>query len=146
MKNKVIITYYDINKKIAEERLWIEQKSESEYQLKNIPFFAPNLAFNDIISVEDDDGDFYFEDLIKASEHSTIQIVMFNNKQIDDVLKNLEELRCSWEGMDGQKIIAVDVPPSVNYAEVQEYLQKMQANNIFDYKEACLSETHRTHV
>ncbi|MDQ0065121.1 DUF4265 domain-containing protein [Chryseobacterium lathyri] len=146
MNSKVIVTYYDVDEKIAEERLWIEQKSDSEYQIKNIPFFAPNLAFNDIISVEDDDGDFYFEDIIKASEHSTIQIVMFDDTKIEDVLKSLEEFGCSWEGMDGQTIIAVDVPPSVNYSDIQEYLQKMLSDNVFDYKEACFSETHQANL
>jgi hypothetical protein len=142
MRNKVIITYYDVEQNIAEEILWIQKINDSEYQIKNIPFFAPNLAFDDIISVEDDEGNFYFEDIIKTSEHSTIQIVMFDDEKIKEVIKDLEDLNCSWEGMNNQAILAVDVPSSINYRIIKEYLEEKLQKNVLDYKEACLSITH----
>ncbi|WP_185286817.1 DUF4265 domain-containing protein [Chryseobacterium indologenes] len=70
------------------------------------------------------------------------RLYSFSNEKIEDVIKTLEELGCSWEGMHIQNILAVDVPPSVNYANVQKFLEKMLSENAFDYKEACLSETH----
>lgn len=146
MENKVTVVYYDVNQEIAEEKLWIEKKSDLEYQIKNIPFFAPNLAYNDIISVENDDGELYFEDLIRASEHSTIQIVFFNEKEIDKVIKDIELLNCSWEGMYNQKLLAIDVPPNVNYSIVKEYLTTQFNSNIIDFKESCLSEIHYKQV
>jgi hypothetical protein len=91
MESKVTVVYYDVNQEIAEEKLWIEKKNDLEYQIKNIPFFAPNLAYNDIISVENDEGELYFEDLIRASEHSTIQIVFFNTESIKDVTNDIEK-------------------------------------------------------
>lgn len=142
MKNKVTITYYDANQEIAEEKLWIEKKNDLEYQIKNIPFFVPNLAYNDIISVENDEGELYFEELIRPSEHSTIQIVFFNTESIKDVTRDIEKMICSWEGIDNQHIIAVDVPGNVNYKKIREYLDKKFDDQILDYKEACLSETH----
>lgn len=146
MENKVTVVYYDINNDIAEEKLWIEKKNDSEYQIKNIPFFAPNLAYNDIISVEEDEGELYFEDLIRSSEHSTIQIVFFNTESIKDVTNDIEKMDCSWEGIDNQHIIAVDVPENVNYKKIQEYFNKKFENKILDYKEACLSETHSSNL
>lgn len=142
MNKKVILTYYDVEGNLAEEALWIEPINNDKYQVKNIPFFAPNIAYGDVISVEDDEGNLYFEELIKASEHSTIQIVIFNEKKIDDILKEIEKLGCSWEGMGNQTILAVDVPSSINYGIVKEYLNENLAEHIFDYKEACLSKTH----
>ncbi|MDR6457737.1 MULTISPECIES: DUF4265 domain-containing protein [Chryseobacterium] len=142
MENKVTVVYYDVNQEIAEEKLWVEKKSDLEYQIKNIPFFAPNLAYDDIISVENDEGELYFEDLIQASEHSTIQIVFFNEEKIKNVTKAIEEMGCSWEGIDEQKIIAVDIPSSIDYAGIKSFFEKMLAENTLDYKEACLSETH----
>lgn len=60
MENKVILTYYDIEGNIAEEKLWIQPLDNNEYQIKNIPFFAPNVAYDDKISVEEEDGYLYF--------------------------------------------------------------------------------------
>lgn len=142
MDKKVILTYYDVEENLAEEALWIEPLDDNKYQVKNIPFFAPNIAYNDIISVEDDEGNLYFEELVKASEHSTIQIVIFNEQKANEIIRNIEHFGCSWEGMENQTILAVDVPPSVNYNILKKYLDKSLTENIFDYKEACLSETH----
>lgn len=142
MDKKVILTYYDVEENLAEETLWIEPLENNKYQIKNIPFFAPNIAYNDIITVEDDDGNLYFEELVKASEHSTIQIVIFDEQETDKILKNIEQFGCSWEGMENQTILAVDVPPFVNYDILKKYLDKNLTENIFDYKEACLSDTH----
>ncbi|ATN04016.1 hypothetical protein CRN76_00480 [Chryseobacterium indologenes] len=142
MKDKVILTYYNVENKLAEESVWIEKLDDEKYQVKNAPFFAPNIAYNDIITVEKDDDCLYFDEMTEPSEHSTVQIVFFNNEKIKEVIKTIEELGCSWEGINEQQILAVDIPPSVNYASVQKFLERMLSENVFDYKEACLSETH----
>ncbi|MDV3859500.1 hypothetical protein CMT88_15525 [Elizabethkingia anophelis] len=146
MDKKVILTYYDIDGNIAVETLWAEFKEDIKYQIKNIPFFASSLAFDDIITVEEENGDLHFHEIINASEHSTLQIVFFNEKEISRVIKDIELLNCSWEGMYSQKLLAVDVPPNVNYSIVKEYLTMQLNNNIIDFKESCLSETHYKQV
>ncbi|CAA7196726.1 DUF4265 domain-containing protein [Chryseobacterium potabilaquae] len=142
MENKVILTYYDVWENVAEETLWIDSLDNKRYQIKNIPFFAPNLAYNDIITVEEDEGSLYFEEIVEPSEHSTIQITFFRNETIEQTIKDIESLNCSWEGMHEQQFIAVDIPPVVDYKKVKEYLYQQFDNKILDYKEACLSETH----
>jgi len=146
MDKKVILTYYDIEGNIAVETLWAEFKEDIKYQIKNIPFFAPNIAFNDIITVEEENGNLHFDEIITTSEHSTIQIVFFNEKEIDKVIKDIELLNCSWEGMYNQKLLAIDVPPNVNYSIVKEYLTTQFNSNIIDFKESCLSEIHYKQV
>ncbi len=146
MDKKVILTYYDIEGNTAVETLWAEFKEDIKYQIKNIPFFAPNIAFNDIITVEEENGNLHFDEIINASEHSTIQIVFFNEKEMDKVIKDIELLNCSWEGMYNQKLLAIDVPPNVNYSIVKEYLTTQFNSNIIDFKESCLSEIHYKQV
>ncbi|PUB33020.1 uncharacterized protein DUF4265 [Elizabethkingia sp. YR214] len=146
MDKKVILTYYDIEGNTSVETLWAEFKEDIKYQIKNIPFFAPNIAFNDIITVEEENGNLHFDEIINASEHSTIQIVFFNEKEIDKVIKDIELLNCSWEGMYNQKLLAIDIPPNVNYSIIKEYLTTQFNSNIIDFKESCLSETHYKQV
>lgn len=146
MKNKVILNYYDVEGNIAEEKLWIQPLDNNEYQIKNIPFFAPNVAYDDKISVEEEDGYLYFYELIESSEHSTIQIVFLDNTKADQIIREIESLGCSWEGFNRQEIITVDVPPDIHYKKVKEYLNNQSSGNILDYKEACLSETHRNNL
>lgn len=145
-KNKVIFTYYDVEDNIAEETLWIEVLNNDEYQIKNIPFFAPNIAYNDIIKVENDEGILYFDKIIKTSEHSTIQVVFFKTEIIEDVIKEIESLGCFWEGMNNQKLLAIDIPNNVNFNKIKEYLNDQFEKNVLDYKESCLSETHSQQI
>ena len=143
---KLTLTYYDLEDNIAEETVWIKSLNDKEYQIKNIPFYAPNIAYNDIVKVEDDEGVLYFDEVIKASEHSTIQIVFFKEGFSEIITKDIELLGCSWEGMHNQKIIAIDVPPDINYNKIKEYLNVQFSRSILDYKEACLSQTHSKNI
>ncbi|WP_313581984.1 DUF4265 domain-containing protein [Chishuiella sp.] len=142
MKNKVIITFYDVENNISEENLWIESHGNNLYQIKNIPFFAPNIAYDDIIKVEDDDGVLYFDELVETSENSTIQIVFFKDEFVKSMIREIESFGCYWEGMYEQKILAIDVPFNIKYDKIKEYLNTLFDANILDYKEACLSKVH----
>lgn len=96
MKNKkVTLTYYDVEGNVAEEKLWIEPLSSDEYKIKNIPFFAPNIAYDDIIKVEEDENTLYFDEIVKTSEHGTVQIVFFKDEFVNKTIKEIELLGCS---------------------------------------------------
>lgn len=140
-KDKVIFTFYDSNGDIQEEKIWVEKISDIKYQVKNIPFFAPNISYNDIISVEKD-GDLYFDEIIETSEHSTIQIIFFKEEVIKDVIKQLELLHCSWEGFENEKLLAIDVSPQTDYSKIIDFLDVLFQKGYLDYKESCLSKTH----
>jgi len=63
--------------------------------------------------------------------------------EIPNVIKGIEELECNWEGFSEQTIIAIDIPPSIDYKMVKDYLETKANEGILDYKEACLSYTHQ---
>ena len=58
--------------------------------MDSIPFYAPNLALNDVFSVEEDEGILYFDQLIRMSGHSTIQLVFFKETEVNESLAILE--------------------------------------------------------
>lgn len=142
VNSKVTLVYRDIEENIAEETIWAKPLENGLYQIDNIPFYAPNLSNKDIIAVENDEGVLYFDDLIEASGHSTVQIIFFDDSKSKSLLKNLEEIGCKWEGMKEQPYYTLDIPSNVNYKTVKDILDKETEANILDYKEACLSEIH----
>ncbi len=143
MKNKIVVVYKDLEGNIAEETLWANLLESGNYEVDNIPFYAPNLAYQDIVSVEKDEDVLYFDDLVEPSGHSTLQIIFFDKDRSIDILKRLEELGCSWEGMDNEVYFAVDVPPDISYNNVQNLLNEKGESGTLDYKEACLSKGHK---
>ncbi|MCC6281548.1 MAG: DUF4265 domain-containing protein [Saprospiraceae bacterium] len=139
---KVVLTYRDVSGNVAVESIWAEPIG-MHYKVDNIPFFAPNIALNDIISVEKEEGVLHFEELISPSGHSTIQIVMLNRKEKNRIIEEIESLNCSWEGFK-DSIIALDIPATFDYRKIKEFLQRELNNQVLDYKEACLSNQHRS--
>lgn len=138
---KVIIVYRNIQNQISEERIWVERK-RNHYVIRNIPFFAPNLALYDVINVEKDDNELYFDGLIEASGHSTIQIVVLIETDKKRIIEKIESFGCHWEGMNDQKYLSVDISPQLDYSVIKAFLETEVNKSVLDYKEACLSENH----
>ena len=135
---KIKLVYHDLEGNIATESVWAS-KEEDYYRIKNVPFFAPNLAYNDLVSVEDDDGELFFDSLINPSGHSTIQIIIPNQNDFEKITSDLTKLKCDWEGSHLKEYISVDVPKGIDYSKVKQYLERQHSENKLDYKEACLA-------
>lgn len=138
MDKKIKICYYDVENNVAVESLWATKEGEF-YRIKNIPFFAPNLSYDDLVKVELDDNELYFDELVQASGHSTLQIIFFDDDFISIVKSHLTELGCSWEGSHKEKYISVDIPSSVDYKPVKTFLEGLESQSKLSYKEACLA-------
>lgn len=145
MKNeniKVFLVYKDFNDVFHEESLWAFKKSNN-YIVDNAPFFANNLACGDLISVEEDDDRFYFLRLIKASEHSTIQVVLLDSSFEKALIEYVEKNHCFWESTYEGKYYSIDVPQNTDYTKLRSFLDNKQFAKTLDFKEACLSDKHR---
>ena len=111
---------------------------EGGYQITTIPFFAKHLALNDIISVENDEGVHYFEDLLVKSGHSVIRVIFASEQLLDDAMVALEQLGAIAFRYADSILVAFDVPATVDYVPIQRYLTEGQAENKWEYEEACL--------
>jgi Domain of unknown function (DUF4265) len=140
MKNetKIKLTYYDLEGNIAIESVWAEREGEF-YRIKNSPFFAPNISYNDLVRVEIDEGELYFDELIKPSGHSTIHIIIYEMSNFNQIIMDIEKLNCSWEGSHLDNYISVDVPSEVDYSKLKNYLENKSKEGKIGFKEACLA-------
>lgn len=138
MNEKVIFVYKEEgSNEYGVESLWCT-KQEEYYCVDNIPFYAKNIAINDIIKVEYDesDGKLYFEDIIKTSGNSVIRVLVKEKKDIKQLGELIETWACNWESFDERCLMSIDVPKDVNYKLV---LSKIRDNPlIIDYQEACI--------
>ena len=139
--NKILLTYKDDEGNYQIESVWATKIGDN-YKINNIPFLASNVALDDLISAEEDDGALYFHELIEASGHSTIQMIIFNEKELSKIAKELETLGCTWEGSHIKTLIAIDVPKEIKYSTVKKYLDKGENDNRWSYKEACLAHLY----
>src|SRR5687767_6137651 len=88
---KVHFVYSGLEGTIETESMWAE-KFGNYYKIMNVPFFAPNIAYGDIVKVEDDDGVLYFDELFEESGHSTIQMIIFDKASQSSIENEIVEL------------------------------------------------------
>jgi hypothetical protein len=145
INDKVFLVYRDQEGVYQEESVWVTKKNQY-YSIDNAPFFAENLASGDIISVEKDGGRLYFLDLIGTSGHSTIHVVLFEQSYEKIFIECVEKKTCTWEGTNNNKYFSIDVPKSTDYSNLKVFLNDSRATKMLDYKEACLSDKHRSQI
>lgn len=140
---KIVVNFYDKNNSLSEETIWGKKYYDNYYYFQNIPFFIPNIAYEDLISVETDGGVLYFDDLIQSSNNSTIRIIFFNenSEYIEMVIKEMENKFCEWEGYVNKPYYAINVSKNIDYKPIKKYLDEQEG--MLDYEESCLSDKHR---
>jgi Domain of unknown function (DUF4265) len=136
--SKILLTYKDDDGSYKVESVWATKEGDY-YRINNIPFLATNIALNDVVSAEEDDGALYFDKLIEPSGHSAVQMVIYDEKEVMQIGKELEQLGCTWEGSHIKTLISIDIPKEVSYTAVKQYLDKGEKDGRWSYKEACLA-------
>ena len=141
MDTKIKLTYYDLEDNLAVENVWAV-KEGNYYRIKNAPFYAPNLAYDDLVSIEEDEGELHFDELIETSGHSTVQVIIYKEQDVAEITRNIEDLKCNWEGSHLKTYISIDVPSHIDYKLIRNFLLSGRNTERFDFQEACLSEKH----
>lgn len=136
MKQKITVVYYDLEGNLSEEILSGNLTTSGNFLIQEIPLFAPNLALGDIVSVESEDGNLFFERLIKASGNTTIHIIILDELPDDllgQITKNGGAIR-KWNN----SYLSVNIPPFKYDIDLKNMLNYYESMNILSYKEACL--------
>ena len=136
--NRVFFVQAAENGEYETESLWC-QKVENGYAVDNIPFIVKGISLGDVISLEfdEDDQQYYFEDLVSRSGNSTIRIVFFN-REVDEVRDWLNKKNCESEVLLAKNLVAVNIPHDVDYLPIKQYLDKGEEAGIWSYEESCL--------
>ncbi len=122
------------------ESVWAEPISSNRYRLRNTPFFAKGVSFEDIVFIQEQDGDLVFESTSIAAGHSTYRILLGKSVPDRDFSKYwhpLEEAGCSYESAVREKmlLLAVDVPPNADINAVYKLLEKGEKDGIWGFEE-----------
>ncbi|WP_238750875.1 DUF4265 domain-containing protein [Neolewinella maritima] len=137
-----ILFPHDFFEEPGVESAWAK-KVNTGYQLDNILFYAKNYALNDIIEVKELGGALYAKDVIRESGHSTIRVLVDDAKKVQSLRAELESMGCASELSNLPTLIAVDVPPTVSYSFVQNYLNQGLQDGEWEYQEAAIATNRK---
>jgi hypothetical protein len=132
---------------VSVERLWGE-KTEAKYEIRvvNTPFFARGIAFGDLIRVRPDSErrELVFESFTSESGHSTIRVIFLEKGEKESVEEKFRAVGCNLSSLRGfASLIAVDIPPSVNYAGLRKWLLRKVESEVVEIQESAISAIHR---
>lgn len=136
MKNKLIIPFYDIEGNLSEEILLGELTPNGLFTIKEIPLFAPNLAFDDTVAFENEEGQLFFEKLIKSSGNTTIHVILLR-ESVDELFINISKNNGIIRKFNN-KYFAINFKIMSDYLKLKPILELYETEEKISYKEACL--------
>jgi hypothetical protein len=119
----------------ATERLWAEPLGNHRYRLRNSPFYAYGVSFEDIVVGKELEGDIYFESVVIYGGHSTYRLKLEGSRieqPFVQAWEPLASLGCSYE--EGP-VLSVDIPSSTDIHAAYELLQAGAAAGVWDFEE-----------
>ena len=143
MKDKVEVSLvYKDGDDLKIEKV-IAEKAESNYKIKSVPAFSNNIAYNDIISVENDNGVLFFNDRIEPSGHSVVHIVIFQAESSANIFARLSSFGVGINYLHNSMYLVIDIPSQLEYIRFKKFLEEEADLGHIGYREACLSDEHR---
>lgn len=120
------------------ETLWAALLAPLRGVLRNVPFYAKGVAFDDIVEFEvtADSAVVEFVRVVARGGHSTYRIFMLAaDLSVFEVWwDRLGALGCSYERAN-EFLIAVDVPPSADVHAAYQVLELGEKAGIWDFEE-----------
>ena len=120
------------------EHLWAEMLSDGSYEIGNTPFFVRGISIGDVVTAREEDDMLVFQDLVRASGHSTIRVVVADVAEMPSLQEALQALGCAIEMSHLPNLLSVDVPEDVDYAIVRAYLKRGEREGRWEYEEGAL--------
>lgn len=131
----------ELTREILRARVIDENKGI--YQLDCIPHYGPLIAPGDHFHASfNDDDELEYQHTMAYSGYSVVLVVIIkDNYDITQVQKIFAKLNCPSEQIN-EAYFAMAIPIECDYAIIQEKLESLEAEEILNYAEPCLSEEH----
>jgi hypothetical protein len=119
------------------EALWAEPVAERSYMLRSAPFYAFDLAAEDLVTAKESPEGLILDQVQQRSGGSTYRLFVRNGTQ-DKVFEKywapLEELDCNFEETRGN-LVTIDVPPQAEIEDVYAFLEEGESAGVWEFEE-----------
>jgi Domain of unknown function (DUF4265) len=121
------------------ESVWANENADGTCVLQNVPFYALLVSWGDTVKVKKKQAERWYEKTAKHSGHSTIRVVLFDEKDAEKLRKGIKKLGCTYEGSNLPTYVAIDIPPESKLGPVQKFLAEGEEKGIWEYQESALA-------
>jgi hypothetical protein len=130
------------------ESVWARSTDEPhQYVIENTPFFVQSATLGDVVVARHrpasdrlDAQVLWFRERLKWAGNSLIRLIFRKRESKGEIFAWLERAGCICEGFEQMAMLAVSVPPEVDQATIQEYLNQREAAGEIYIEEAMLRQ------
>ena len=127
------------------ETLWAVPVGVNLYRLDNSPFFAYGVSWQDVVEALPSSDQFLeYVRCIRKSGNRTLRIIFqdykTNDQPAQEILRELKNLGCSYEGMQ-PRMISVNVPPGTDLDMATDFLAE-QSGIQWEYADPTYEDIH----
>ena len=90
------------------------------------------------IKEEADSGELRYRKVVQKGGHTTLRVYFSDGDDVASTRRQLKKLGCSTEVSNLPKLVAIDVLPDADYAEVRALLRTLKRQDILEYEDACV--------
>lgn len=120
------------------ETLWAFPLGDGRFKVDNSPWYQYGVSWHDIVSAQPEaDGLLFFSHVIEKGGHRTLRVVCEEEPVPQQLLQDLQDLGCTYEGAN-PRYIAVDVPPGIDLGKAAELL--VQSGLQWEYADPTYEE------
>jgi len=120
--------------------MWADDLGNGNYQIKNIPFYAYGIHYDDIVfamatSTEEKPE---IKKLVKANGHQTLRILFIDDETKEEHIKIIESIRTKHIGYEGMSdnLFALNVTPEGDFDGLHDALELLEKRGILHF-ETC---------
>jgi hypothetical protein len=126
---------------VPSEGLRVEALPDGTFRLIEAPFFVRNVAVDDVVRAEKDDGVLWAGERVSWGGHQTLRVTPRRDPALvtcGQVLEQFRALGLVGEELEEYELVAFDVPPSVPVQPIKDLLVSGETRNLWWYEEACI--------
>ncbi|MEV7319383.1 DUF4265 domain-containing protein [Streptomyces sp. NPDC093970] len=130
------------------ESLWAVDQGDGTARLDNIPWFVRGIACGDIVATgPDEEGVQWAGEVVQRSENCTIRLIVLRDggsgAARQSVINAFHKLGVDGEGIERFRMVALDVPPTVDLTKVQRLLKHGVTKEWWHMEEGCITARWR---
>jgi hypothetical protein len=120
------------------ESLWASEAEGGLYSVDNIPFYVKGISSGDKVSARADGDQLVFQKLVEPSSNSVFRLYLSNASTMQAVRDQFRGLGVETELSNLPKLVALEVPGTVNFGPVANLLGEGAASGRWEYEEGVL--------
>ncbi|GAB2529258.1 DUF4265 domain-containing protein [Microbulbifer agarilyticus] len=135
--NKVRIDFDSHPSGHSGESIWADHIMEDLYEVRNIPFLAYGINYQDVVRVfELEDGTLQIKEVLRKSSHHTIRVFFVDDKSPEENYNRIMNFK--GEGVGSEKwndsMYSLNVTPERDYEEFIESLESLEDQGVIQFE------------